>query len=521
MRHKLSRYVLAAFVLLGCVGIARAELLITSTIGDNCVLQRDMKVPIWGTATTGAEVTVKFAGQTKTAVADTYGRWEVSLDPMQASAEPRLLTVEGDGQSITVGNVFVGDVFLYLSQSFHLGGPPEEKVDQSDFPPICNQAADLWEHNNHAQRPQDLMTTRSTWSRYAKPGRYFRNDGYWFGIGLSPETDAPVGALSLGASTLESLTPPEGFQMFERELGELGTEVAGWVPTTERGRRRYLDRIKEIETWVEQSRRTLDREDITFEDMPQPPELPGPPPVGRGPTTHYNQVEHRYMKYAMRGVIMQPKVFSVGDPLYETKARALIGGLRAVIGRDLPVCFVQMNSPGRYEVNETEDPNDWITMRAAQDRLRDIPGVTVLASYDLKAATKSDPDLGLRTAQWAAALIRGDDVLTGPIYKSHRIDGSKVIVEMSNISRGLMTGKCEIAKPVVPAPDAPLAGFELLDTKGDWQPAVAEIHGDTVVVTSETVESPQGVRYAWQVDALNANLYNKNGFPALPFEAGK
>jgi len=510
---------IAAVILLVGIDTAHAELLLTNTIGENCVLQRGMDVPVWGTATAGAEVTVAFAGQTKIATADAFGRWQVSLDPMQASAESRPLTVRGDGGSIKVDSVLVGDVFLYISQSFHLNSGPD-KVAEADYPPICNQAADLWEHNNHAQRPQDPME-RGSWSRYKNPGKYFRNDGYYFGIGLTPETGVPVGALSLGASTLDSLTPPEGFQAMERELGELGTKVAGWVPTTERGKQAYIKRIAEIEKWVERSRRTLDRDEITFEDMPQPPELPGPPENGRGPTTHYNQVAHRYMKYAMRGIVIQPKMFSVGDPLYETKAHALIVGLRKVIGRDVPVCFVQMNSPGRHEINEAEDPNDWIKMRAAQDRLRGIPGVTVLASYDLKAPGKSEPDLGLRAAQWAAAMISGGDVLTGPSYKSHRIDGSRVTIEWSNVGGGLMIGAKEIARPVVAASSSPLAGFELLDGNGEWHAATAEIRGSAVLVTSEVIEGPKAVRYAWKVDALEANLYNKNGFPALPFEASK
>ena len=50
--------------------------------GDNAVLQRKMKVPIWGSSKPGTKVTVTFSRQTKTAIAGRDGRWKVTLDPM-------------------------------------------------------------------------------------------------------------------------------------------------------------------------------------------------------------------------------------------------------------------------------------------------------------------------------------------------------------------------------------------------------------------------------------------------------
>ncbi len=55
---------------------------------DNMVLQRGMRVPVWGTAQPGENVTVSFAGQTKRGTAGTDGRWRVDLDQMVASRNP-------------------------------------------------------------------------------------------------------------------------------------------------------------------------------------------------------------------------------------------------------------------------------------------------------------------------------------------------------------------------------------------------------------------------------------------------
>src|SRR5437660_622947 len=56
---------------------------------DHAVLQRDAAVPVWGWTKPGARVTVEFAGQKRTAVADAEGKWTATLKPMPASTEPR------------------------------------------------------------------------------------------------------------------------------------------------------------------------------------------------------------------------------------------------------------------------------------------------------------------------------------------------------------------------------------------------------------------------------------------------
>ena len=65
---------------------------------DNAILQREMPVPVWGWSKPGTKVTVTFAGQKKTATADEDGKWMLKLDPLEASAEPREMTItEGAG----------------------------------------------------------------------------------------------------------------------------------------------------------------------------------------------------------------------------------------------------------------------------------------------------------------------------------------------------------------------------------------------------------------------------------------
>src|SRR5258708_21841862 len=79
-------------------GIIRADIaperpFLHPLFSDHAVLQRGMKVPVWGWTQPGEQVTVSFAGQTKKTTADADGKWLVRLDSMKASANPEGLTV--------------------------------------------------------------------------------------------------------------------------------------------------------------------------------------------------------------------------------------------------------------------------------------------------------------------------------------------------------------------------------------------------------------------------------------------
>ena len=79
---------------------------------DGMVLQRDVRIPVWGWATPGQKVRVMLNGHQTTAKAGEDGRWEVRLPKMQAGG-PYNLTVENH----TIHDVLIGDVFLCSGQS--------------------------------------------------------------------------------------------------------------------------------------------------------------------------------------------------------------------------------------------------------------------------------------------------------------------------------------------------------------------------------------------------------------------
>jgi sialate O-acetylesterase len=73
-----------------------AEVSRPAIFADNMVLQKGVPIPLRGTAEPAEKVTVEFAGQRLETVAGDAGKWAVTLQPLQPSAEPAELQVTGD-----------------------------------------------------------------------------------------------------------------------------------------------------------------------------------------------------------------------------------------------------------------------------------------------------------------------------------------------------------------------------------------------------------------------------------------
>jgi sialate O-acetylesterase len=99
-------------------------------------------------------------------------------------------------------------------------------------------------------------------------------------------------------------------------------------------------------------------------------------------------------------------------------------------------------------------------------------------------------------------------VYSGPLYKSMRIDGNTVRLSFAHAA-GLRArdGKR-------------LTEFQLAGGDGKFVDAVAEIDGETIVVSAEAVKSPTRVRFSWHKLA-NPHLINGSGLPASPFQTNK
>ena len=87
--------------------------------GTGMMLPRDVPIPVWGTASPGERVIVKFGGESAVASADGKGDWCAVLPSFPASEVPRELSVGavGSASPTRFTDVVVGDVYIAGGQS--------------------------------------------------------------------------------------------------------------------------------------------------------------------------------------------------------------------------------------------------------------------------------------------------------------------------------------------------------------------------------------------------------------------
>lgn len=451
---------LAAVVLICCVGTAAAAAVKPAAVFcDNMVLQRDAKVPVWGTADSGEQVTVAFQGQEVSTVAK-GGKWIVWLKPLQ-TGEPAELTITA-GYTITIQNVTVGEVWVCSGQSnmawsVSRANNPQEEIAAANYPNIrlftvARQVA-----------PQPVDDCRGRWS-VCSPETVgsFSAVGYFFGRHLHKELDVPVGLIntSWGGTIAEAWTSRPGLE------GE------------------------------EDFKPILERRDEQFR--------PGNPNQA---SVLFNGMIHPLLPFSVRGAIWYQGESNVERARQYAKLfPAMITDWRKSWGQgDFPFLFVQL-APFRYG---GKDPAELAELWEAQLRTLSLPATGMAVITDVgnfrDIHPKNKQDVGQRLALWALAETYGQElVCSGPLYESMSVEDGKIRLKLKHLGGGLV------------AKDGPLTEFTIAGEDQKFVEATAAIDGDAVVVHSDQVAKPVAVRFAWK-DTPSPNLFNKEGLPASPF----
>ena len=509
---------------------------LASPFVDGAILQRRMPIPVWGWSSPGDSITVEFGGQEKTGTADSQGRWEVVLTPVEASTEARPLRVSNGNREIEINNILVGEVWLASGQSnmdwvagrSNCRELANELARATQDVPIREYAVDI----GSSLFPQDRTTSAEGW-KSSKAAGSFSALGLAFAWDLYQELEVPVGIIrsSHGATPIETWTSYEGF-LSQESLNDIALRVRQSNPTTQDGKNAAETFAEELRAWRDTSATQLDRGGTA---LPRP-RLPGIADDWKGATRMFNRKVQPLVPYGLRGVIWcQGESNSNDGRVYAAKMAALVHGLRLAWNQpDLPFYFTQLQCYGIPDVNKV----GFGDLREAQTRFfKNSHHVGMVAQHDLNPANpggihpynKLDP--GKRLARWALANDYGKDVpYVGPLYQSHEIEGDVVRVrfEQRGPGGGLMVGSKGMeadakadpkafVEPAVATPGEPLKHFWLAGEDKVWHPAVAKIDGQTIVVQSPQVREPVGVSYAYMNSPIGANLYNEAGLPAIPF----
>ena len=538
--HNMNKIFFPLFLALSMalsVSAADHQLELAVPFTDNMILQRESKVPIWGFDAPGNQVTVEFAGQTKTAVADKNGDWMVKLDPLKASREERGLEVKNNrGKSISLKGVLVGEVWFSSGQSNMVWTAGKSMCNQlvreiaaskEDIP-----IREININTVSALYPQKKATSEGGWKK-ASGASGFSALSLSFAYELYKELNVPIGILLSAHSNtrIEAFTQREAIEKHPKLAGDADL-IGDADPLTDQGRNAYERYYSDLKAWQEEAGKIAE----VGGKMPTRPNLPGIAGMWRGPSQFFNGKIAPVIPYGIRGAIWCQGTSNGGDGrIYAARMEALVNGWRDAWGMpEMPFYFTQMQCYGAPD----PDSVGFADIRQVQHLFfkNNRENVGMVVQSDLNSArpggihyyNKLHP--GMRMARWALAKQYGKDIAyTGPIYSGYKVDGRKVMVsfEKESLFGGLMVGNKGMAKdyrepgkfvePARPTPGDKLNHFRVCGADRKWHAAEAVIVGDTVVVSSGKVPAPIGVQYAYNAVPENSNLYNQAGLPATSF----
>jgi sialate O-acetylesterase len=483
------------------------ELRFAPIFTSNMVLQRDMPLPIFGSARPGDSVTVTLQGESRTAVADAKGKWQVRFEPLAAGGPFELSATDrenGKDKTVALTNVLAGEVWVCSGQS-----NMELLVRQ------CNNPA-----QEIAAAHYPRIRINSSGAAFAKAsGRdWVECDaacvgncsavGYFFGRELHEDLDVPIGLVirAVGGTVIKQWAPRSG------EMVEGDAELRPLNEDWKRAVAMYAASKQTFSAWQATTRQAKGSTAGISPPAPLDPQRFG---------GMYEGQIAPLAPFAIRGVIWyqgETDARTGHEDDQRSTLPLMIRAWRKAWGEgDFPFLLVQLaNDWGGSGFNKPPelpalppDNQHWPWVREAQAAAcKLLPNIGMACTIDLggKIHYPGKQDVGRRLAHVAEAQVYHVAIVaTGPSYAAMETEASAIRLRFTGIGGGLRTRDGASAQ-----------GFAIAgaDRKFVW--AEAKIDGDTVVVRSGRVAQPVAVRYDWLNDP-HGNLYNTEGLPAAPF----
>ena len=230
------------------------------------------------------------------------------------------------------------------------------------------------------------------------------------------------------------------------------------------------------------------------------------------PSLVFNTMVNPLIPYAFKGVLWyQGEANASRSYQYRKAFPLLIQNWRQRWGQgDFPFYFVQL-ATFRTSGNSNEGCG-WAELREAQTLTLKVPNTGMCVTTDVGNPNDIHPvnkqTVGKRLAAIALRNLYDRQVVcNGPMYQSMEIKGNTIEITFSETGSGLIT----------PDKYGYLKGFEIAGADQVFYYAKAAISNNKVIVTCDKVPSPAAVRFGWIGDASDNNLFNQEGFPAVPF----
>jgi sialate O-acetylesterase len=449
-------------------------------------------------------VSASFRAETRATTADDFGFWSVYLPPSEAGG-PFELTIKGNN-TITLRDVMVGEVWLDSGQS-NMEWPLRNARDGATEVASANKPNIRFFKVTRKTSPFPATDAAAISWQSCTPevaGQYSAI-AYFFARDLEQKLQIPIGVIDSywGGTLIEAWMSLRSLS----SSGDFMPAFALWGRTIENYDALQARREKRIADWKDSVAKAK------AEGRPAPA-LPWEQNQDNCdmPAGLYNAMIAPLTPYPIGGVIWYQGESNASPEragTYAAMFATMIRDWRKAWGiGDFPFLFVQL-------ANYRSGPNSrWPELREAQMQTLAVTNTGMAVTIDIGEADNIHPrnkqEVGRRLALAARALAYGEKLeYSGPLFRTAVPEPGAVRVTFDHAGSGLTSKD-----------GAPLKGFLVAGSDRRFVPAEARIDGNSVVVTSASIERPLFVRYGWE-DAPECNLYNAEGLPASPFRSGQ
>ena len=501
---------------------------------DNAVFQQKQPIPVWGKADPNEPITVSINGQSAKTTADANGAWSVKLKAIPAGG-PYTLTITGTpGDTLTLKNILVGEVWLCGGQSNMQYCIGEAFGHDSS---LKNSLADPMLHFVMIPHVVALTPQTTVEGGWQEASDHMNNNltaaGFYFARELRKTLGVPVGLINdnWAGQSAQSFTSREALQAVPELRHYLDREAAYATTDYPKALADYNARLDKYD--VEKAKFEADTAAAKAASSPlstSPPKTPWKPtPPDQwlgGATRLYNGMIAPIIPYGIRGALWYQGESNVSEAWdYKTLLPTMVQDWRKRWGQgDFPFLVVQL-APHKNISSTPQQKSGWAELREAQRlTVTALPNVGMAVITDLGDQKNIHParkrPVGERLARIARAQVYGEKNLeyTGPVFESIQVEGANVRVKFTHADglKAIDVHDVSDDGPIVASADK-LVGFELVGSDGQYFTADAAIDGTSVVVANASVTVPVSVRYGWAEYPV-ANLSNAAGLPASPFK---
>ena len=454
-----------------------AQIELSNLFSDNMVLQQESHVNFWGKAKKNQELIIytSWSGKIIRTIVKDDGSWEVKIKTPSAGG-PYNIQVTCDGETKTINNVLIGEVWLASGQS-----NMEMTLSGNNREPVIGSLDAIANSNNTKIRFFNVKVKVSE-------ERIDDIEGEWLEANFKNTPNFSAVAYSYAKYLNQVLNIPFGIINSPKD----GSVAEAWISP---------DVLKKI---------TTNKELSYYAKQPH-----------NNPSVLFNGMINAIIPFTIKGVIWYQGEGNSGRyQNYMKLMNGLIKNWRDEWGLgDFPFYFVQLAPNGsRGQGNGTSQA----FLREAQLRtMLSVENTGMAVTLDIGSTITNHPPekllIGKRLAYWALAKNYGFNGLphSGPVYESMKVKNNKVYVNF------------KFAKNGVTSYGKPLSGFEIAGEDKIFYSADALIdphwsagweNRSVLTLSNKNVPNPLYIRYGWK-NYIEGALYNVEGLPASSFRS--